>query len=303
MRYDIRYRTEYRYAGRVTDNMNAVRVQPANSATQTVTGVALAVDPPARIDQRRDYFGTVVHEFDVIQPHQALAVDVASHVQVTAPPPPPDPAWESLDHPGYRNTASEFLTPHEAARPHPLLDRLAQEARRDTPRATALALAELVPDTFEYRRGVTYVGSTVADLIAAGAGVCQDFVHLTLAVLRNMGIAGRYCSGYLFAGDGNGDGVESVEVETHAWLEVMLPTGPVSGVWVGIDPTNRGLVADRHVKIGHGRWYSDVPPIRGIFRGPPGGDLSARVTMTRITSDPVAPEALAPGPVGADAMP
>ncbi len=85
-----------------------------------------------------------------------------------------------------------------------------------------MAVSELIPDRFEYRQGATFVDSTVSDLLRTGAGVCQDFVHLGLCVLRHHGIAARYVSGYLFAG-GSDDGRESVEVDTHAWLEALLP--------------------------------------------------------------------------------
>jgi transglutaminase-like putative cysteine protease len=94
-------------------------------------------------------------------------------------------------------------------------------------------------------------------------------------------VAARYVSGYLFAAPPDG-GADSVEVETHAWLEVLLPGGEHGApAWVGLDPTNRSHADDRYVKIGHGRHYDDVPPIKGVYRG---GDatLSASVTMTRL---------------------
>jgi transglutaminase-like putative cysteine protease len=127
------------------------------------------------------------------------------------------------------------------------------------------------------------VGSTVEDLLAAGAGVCQDFVHLGLVLLRRHGIAARYVSGYLWAAPQDG-GTDSVEVETHAWVEALLPGGGDRGepVWVGADPTNRGLAGESHVKIGHGRMYADVPPIKGVFRGPASAALDASVEMTRL---------------------
>jgi transglutaminase-like putative cysteine protease len=277
MIFDIHYTTTYDYAAAVTDNTNAVRVRPAANGSQQTTRFELQVTPSARLFEHRDYFGTWVHEFDVVQPHERLSIAVATRVATTVLAPPPDPGWSALDG-AYAELAAEFLMAHEAAQPHPTLTELEHAARCDTPLATALRLSELIPDTFEYRRGVTYVGSTVADLLEAGAGVCQDFVHIALALLRRLGIAARYCSGYLFATDGDTD--ESIEVETHAWLEVLLPDGSDEGTWVGVDPTNRGVTGERHVKIGHGRWYSDVPPIKGIYRGPGGGTLTARVTMT-----------------------
>jgi transglutaminase-like putative cysteine protease len=144
-------------------------------------------------------------------------------------------------------------------------------------------LCELVPDRFEYRPGATYVGSSVRDLLDMGAGVCQDFVHLSLLLLRRRGIAARYVSGYLWAAP-EGEGTDSVEVDTHAWLEALLPgtDGRGEPVWVSADPTNRTLAGERHVKIGHGRFYADVPPVKGLYIGGAHSELTAAVTMSRL---------------------
>ena len=149
--------------------------------------------------------------------------------------------------------------------------------RGETPLATLRKLVEVIPDRFEYRAGVTYVGSTVKDLLDAGAGVCQDFAHLALLLLRRHGIGARYVSGYLWAPS---EDTASAEVETHAWIEALLPAA--SGLtWVAADPTNRTLGGESHVKIGHGRHYADVPPVKGVYRGGAGSKLSASVRMTR----------------------
>jgi transglutaminase-like putative cysteine protease len=148
-------------------------------------------------------------------------------------------------------------------------------------------VSELIPDRFEYDQQSTYVGSTVADLLEAGGGVCQDFVHLALMLLRGHGVAARYVSGYLWAAPPE-EGEDSLEVQTHAWLEALVPGAGSRGepVWVGADPTNRRLAGETHVKIGHGRRYADVPPIKGVYRGTAGAAFDARVTMTRL--DPAA---------------
>lgn len=140
-------------------------------------------------------------------------------------------------------------------------DQLASTARAGTPLQTLKLLCELIPDMFEYSPGATYVWSTVDDLFRVGGGVCQDFVHLALLVLRRNGIAARYVSGYLFSVPPDG-GTDSVEVATHAWLEALLPGSGRRNepVWVGADPTNFRLSGETHVKIGHGRFYADVPP-------------------------------------------
>jgi transglutaminase-like putative cysteine protease len=124
------------------------------------------------------------------------------------------------------------------------------------------------------------VDSRIVDLLEAGAGVCQDFVHMGLCLLRHQGIAARYVSGYLYVA--SSDKRESVEVDTHAWLEALLPIPGGDPVWVGADPTNRTLAGETHVKIGHGRHYADVPPIKGVYRGAARAKLDASVTMTRL---------------------
>ena len=96
-----------------------------------------------------------------------------------------------------------------------------------------LLVSELIPDRFEYRQGATYVDSTVADLLEAGAGVCQDFVHLGLCLLRHHGIAARYVSGLPVRGAAPTTAQESVEVDTHAWLEALLPALDGGGAGLG----------------------------------------------------------------------
>jgi transglutaminase-like putative cysteine protease len=283
MNFAIRYLTEYTYAGRVTDNLNALRVRPATTSTQRVDDFHVRVDPEARLQRHLDYYGTEVIEFGVAQPHDHLSIDVRARVVTAEPGEPPDEAWEALEAGSYEAAGGEFLLSDDAEPENGALDELFEASRATSPLATVRLLCELVPDRFEYRQGATYVGSTIQDLLDAGAGVCQDFVHLGLVLLRRHGIAARYVSGYLWAAPRDG-GSDSVEVDTHAWLEALLPGGGQRGepVWVGADPTNRRMAGETHVKIGHGRAYHDVPPIKGVYRGPGSAALDAAVTMTRL---------------------
>jgi len=282
MNFGIRYLTEYRYSAPVTDNLNVLRVRPATTSTQRCDEFHVRVDPEARLQRHVDYFGTEVIEFGVAKPHERLSVLVRARVVTAEAPDPPDAGWERLDTDGYAQAAGEFLLPAGSEPETGALDDLVAAVRAETPLATVQRMTELIPDRFDYRQGATYVGSTVADLLAAGAGVCQDFVHLGLILLRRNGIAARYVSGYLWAAPEEG-GDDSVEVETHAWLDALLPGGPRGEpVWRGADPTNRRLAGETHVKIGHGRMYADVPPIKGVFRGTASSELEARVTMTRV---------------------
>jgi len=286
MNFAIHYLTEYDYDAEVLDNLNALRVKPYTGARQRCDEFSVRLTPEVRLHRHADYFGTEVVEFEVSRPHRHLTIDVRARVSTQPYTQPPPSTWEALDDPAYREAGGEFLLQTDDATGDPVFAELvAQTGAGRSPMDTVLLVSRLIPDRFEYRRGATFVDSSIADLLQAGAGVCQDFVHLGLCLLRHHGIAARYVSGYLFA-DGSDDTRESVEVDTHAWLEALLPGGSAGSgadpIWVGIDPTNRALAGEAHVKIGHGRNYADVPPIKGVYRGQASAALNASVTMTRV---------------------
>jgi transglutaminase-like putative cysteine protease len=282
--FAIRYLTQYRYDGDVVDNLNALRVKPAANGRQRCDEFSVRIDPEVRLHRHADYFGTEVVEFEVSRPHDHLTIDVRARVGVQPAPDPPAAPLSALHEPAYREAGGEFLFQTDTAEQDALSDLLEATGAADSPLETLLLVSGLIPERFEYRKGATYVDSTVSHLLDVGAGVCQDFVHLGLALLRYHGIAARYVSGYLYAASADGR-QESIEVDTHAWLEALLPALDGSEpVWVGADPTNRGLTGDTHVKIGHGRHYPDVPPIKGVYRGMASSEHDARVTMTQLTA-------------------
>ncbi|HXW59189.1 MAG TPA: transglutaminase family protein, partial [Solirubrobacteraceae bacterium] len=283
MHFTIRYLTEYRYDTPVTDNLNALRVRPATTSSQRCDEFHTRIEPEARVSRHLDYFGTEVLEFGIPTSHEQLTIDVRARVTTSDPAEPPAGPWESLRSPAYLDAAGEFALAWQDRPAIAGLEQLEGELDSNNPLATLAGLCKMIPDHFEYRPGVTYVGSSVSDLLEAGAGVCQDFVHLSLVLLRRRGIAARYVSGYLWAAPEDG-GKDSLEVDTHAWLEALLPgtNGRGEPVWVSADPTNRRLAGETHVKIGHGRFYADVPPVKGLYRGDATSELSAAVTMSRL---------------------
>ncbi len=291
MEFSICYFTRYEYVADVVENINALRVKPIVNSRQRVDSFSVRLTPEVRQHHHEDYFGTEVVEFEVVRPHRELVIDVRARVHTESPPTPTGTTWEALRHQIYRETGSEFLVQTDDAPGHPLLAELAAAVGAvETPLAAVLLVSELIPSRFEYRRGATYVDSPIEHLLDGVAGVCQDFVHLGLNLLRTHGIAARYVSGYLFTTGGepadgaDGAGSESVEVDTHAWIEALLPGESETDepFWVAIDPTNRGLTGQCHIKIGHGRHYADVPPIKGVYRGTAAATLEASVTMTRL---------------------
>ena len=287
MHFSIRYLSRYRYDNDVVDNINALRIRPATGSHQRVDDFTVRLTPEVRQHRHEDYYGTDVIEFEVTRPHRELVIDAHAHVTTEPQPPPPNADWSELEAPPYREAGAEFLMQTDEAAGHPLLEELQAEiAATNSPLDAVLRVSEVIPNRLEYRKGATYVDSTLADVLDGRAGVCQDFVHLGLNLLRTQRIAARYVSGYLYTrteGDGGqaGDGIASVEVDTHAWIEALLPSGEADPRWVSVDPTNRGLTGECHVKIGHGRHYADVPPIKGVYRGSATSTLEASVTMTR----------------------
>jgi transglutaminase-like putative cysteine protease len=283
MHFAIRYLSEYRYAGPVTDNLNSLRVRPAATLWQHCDDFQTRISPETKISRHVDYFGTDVQEFAVVTPHEDLTIDVRARAITRRPPPPPEGPWEGLRSRAYIDAAGEFGLPWKDQPPVAGLDGLQRAVLAETPLQTLRAVCNEIPQRFEYRPGATYVGSEVADLLETGAGVCQDFAHLALVLLRRYGIAARYVSGYLWAASDEGE-ARSMEVETHGWLEALLPSADPGGepAWVSADPTNSVLADENHVKIGHGRFYWDVPPVRGIYRGTAESELRASVTMSRV---------------------
>jgi len=283
MHFAIRFLTEYRYDTPVTDNLNALRVRPATTSTQRCDEFHTRIEPEARVSRHLDYFGTEVIEFGIPTAHEQLTIDMRARVVTSLAPDPPEGSWESLQSAAYIDAAGEFALPWQDQPEIAGLESLHEALEAESPLETLELLCELIPDRFEYRPGATYVGSTIEDLLDLGAGVCQDFVHLSLVLLRRRGIAARYVSGYLWAAPED-HGTDSVEVDTHAWLEALLPgtDGHGEPVWVSADPTNRRLVDETHVKIGHGRFYSDVPPVKGLYMGGASSELNAAVTMSRL---------------------
>lgn len=281
MRLEIRYLNRFDYAEPVTESHNLLRACPADTPTQEVLAYRVTVEPEVRIDSYTDYWGTRVDEFGINAPHDSLMVNAESVVVTTAP------AGPSADGPAdaYRAVQAsfpEYLRPSPHATWDPgIADVAATTIAGSTTMLEAVqAITDTVSDSLDYTPGVTFVGMDIGDVLAQGKGVCQDFAHLSLAMYRAVGIPARYVSGYLYA-SGQTSAVApeeaEVEIQTHAWVEVFVP----GHGWWGLDPTNRQPAGELHVKIGHGRDYQDVMPLRGVYHGAADHDLEVRVRITR----------------------
>jgi transglutaminase-like putative cysteine protease len=217
-----------------------------------------------------------VHAFDVQRPHTELDVVgssiVESHLQTGSVA----TSWSEIDD-ATRDSFYEFLAPTRATTADISLEQLAAELRRTAcvPVDAVRAALECVRERVSYERGVTTVSTSAAEAWRRGIGVCQDFTHVTLALLRAMGIPARYVSGYVHPEPDAPIG-ETMVGESHAWVEAWL------GDWTPFDPTLGVAVGERHVIVARARDYADVAPMRGIYTGAAVAGQDVEVEVTRL---------------------
>lgn len=277
-RLRIEHVTGFSYPREANASYNEARMLPKSGNNQSVLSANLSVEPSTSINYFQDYFGTHVASFEVLQPHATLSITAESLVEVRVRPiDPTGVTWERLAKEAERSLATaEMMVDTDRTRPHPEIVELAHSlaARSNGPEETARSITQAVCDRIDYTPGFTEVHSTASEAWEAGKGVCQDFAHITVGALREVGIPARYVSGYLLPRKDAEIG-EPVAGESHAWVEWF------TGRWQGYDPTNGAEVSDSHVFVGYGRNYADVPPLRGIYDGPEGSNLHVKVTITQ----------------------
>jgi transglutaminase-like putative cysteine protease len=277
-RLRIRHVTGFQYEGEAKASYNEARMLPASTESQYVLSSNLRIDPLAGAHEYLDYWGTRVSSFEVLQPHTQLSLTSTSLIEVRpAAHPLSDLDWEGLaTAAASRGEFVEQLVQTPLTAPPDEVVALAGAAvlAAGSPRAAALSICEQIGDAVQYLRGVTNVKSTAADAWAARAGVCQDIAHITIGALRSAGIPARYVSGYLHPKP-DAELRETIVGESHAWVEYFC------GTWNGYDPTNLIDIGERHVVVGHGRDYNDVPPLRGVYGGSKTSKLFVTVEITR----------------------
>lgn len=277
-RISVRHCTGYKYATAARSSYNEARMTPISSDGQHTLESRLEVTPRARPLRYVDYWGTVVDAFDVHVPHTELVVTATSVVETTsAPAVPATPIdWTTVELPRVRDRFVELLAPSRFVIAEPDLTAIGQDiARSHPPLAAGRLAASWTREQISYERGLTGVHTTSAQAREAGKGVCQDYAHITLALLRAIGLPARYVSGYLFAKKDAEVGV-TTRGESHAWVEFW------AGEWTAVDPTTLITVAERHVVVARGRDYADVRPLSGVYNGPPAESLGVTVELTRL---------------------
>ena len=278
MEFTILHQTTYRYPEKIHESYSIVHLRPSSDATQYCTKFELNVAPRARVFSYLDRFGNEVQHFAVLPDHDVLSIVARSTVITVRPPDPPVPSPVTR-----AELAADPALPWLFDETHESQYILfGPELRAFSAKIGAPGDRDLVEwylwagstikREFTYNTQATSVHTTVDEAIAMRAGVCQDFAHVLVALCRYNGIPARYVSGYLFSGQ---EGAVLGADASHAWCEAYL--GPHG--WVGYDPTNDTLLDDRFAKIGVGRDYRDVSPIRGVYKGASQSMMSVNVAM------------------------
>ena len=276
MEYTIAHQTTYYYAESVNESYTVLHLQPRSDQHQFCTRYTIEVSPYARVNSYADRFGNDVQHFAILPPHESLSITTRSNVVTMLdhePPLPADATRTQLDADHKLERLYDFL--HESAYVKFSDEVEAFRKEFDLPGERlgdwCVHVMRHINASFTYDTDATTVRTTVREALEGRAGVCQDYVHVMIAVLRCAGIPARYVSGYIFRGESRVLGAEA----SHAWCEAYLP--PYG--WVGFDPTNDLLINDHFVKVAIGRDYRDVSPVRGVYRGSKQSEMSVNVAM------------------------
>ncbi|MBL8230229.1 MAG: transglutaminase family protein [Bryobacterales bacterium] len=280
MLYRASHITRYYYADAVATCHNEVRLRPRSAPYQKVQSFRLAVSPAADSSaDRKDYFGNEVRYFCVLEAHAQLAITATSVVEVAKrelPEPLSTAPWESVRSHVREVTDVEALRAFEFTSESPFVPvgqdlgeyaRVSFAAERPVLEAAA-DLSSRIHREFKYLPSSTTIDTTVAEVFRSRQGVCQDFAHVMIAMLRSLGLPARYVSGYLRSG-AQYTGAEA----SHAWVSLFVPG---SG-WIDLDPTNNVLPRDGHITLAWGRDYGDVTPVKGVTLG--GGEHCVSVEV------------------------
>ncbi len=276
LRLQIRHHTGFHYEGHAKSSYNEARMTPQTSPTQAVEQTRLAVRPVVPTYSYLDYFGTLVTAFDIGEIHDDLEVESTSTV-LTRPAVVGIPMrWRDLDDESFIDRMGEYLTlTRRTEIPEAALAGVDQWRTAADLHETVAAVGEFVRGRVQYVTGSTNVSTTATEAWDRGQGVCQDMTHLTLGILRSLGIPARYVSGYFYPKK-TVEMEETIRAQSHAWVEYF------SGEWTGIDPTNGIGHTARHIVVGRGRDYGDVSPLKGIYQGPKSTGTGAVVEITRL---------------------
>ncbi|HKO76316.1 MAG TPA: transglutaminase family protein [Flavobacterium sp.] len=274
--FKIVHITKYQYNWPIKESINEVRLFPNHFDNQDVLDYQLLITHDPKVEYYQDYYGNRVANFNNLEAHEEMIIESRMTVRVN----------HSLKIPKIDNTTvddllkqkSENITLLRLSYPESIQKQNEIEAilaTIDVINKPVITIAQLcnqyIFDNFIYTKGITNIETTIDEILELKKGVCQDFAHVLLQLLRTVGIPSRYVSGYICP---NESGLRG-EGATHAWVEIYTPTQG----WLGLDPTNNIWTMDNHVKLAVGRNFYDCTPIKGTFKGLARQTLSVCVSI------------------------
>ncbi len=275
--YRVRHRTTYSYESKMTDGYSVAALSPRPTPWQQVISSTIDVEPePSEADHYLDVFGNKISQFGLHEPHTRMSVEAVSVVAVTERTRVSDPTpWETvvqtldamtgdlaIDVCFFRGASTFVDVVQWNAQLRALADEVFVPGR---PIVDAVGrLCTSIFEEFLFDPHSTDVSTPIDAVLAGRRGVCQDFAHVAIGVLRSIGLAARYVSGYLETEPPPGRERLIGADASHAWCSFWTPNEG----WVDFDPTNGHLPVNRHITVAWGRDYADVVPVRGVMIGP-----------------------------------
>lgn len=286
MNYRVTHTTEYDYSGQVGLCWNKALLLPRETESQKCQMCDLQIEPhPSDLRERKDFFGNRVSHFAIQEPHGKLKVSAVSDVIINAVPEKLALAnrntWEAIRDSLNNDRNRDILDALPCRFESRLIQnspQLADYARssfsQERPLLDAVSdLMQRIFNDFKYDPGVTTIATPLSEVLENRHGVCQDFAHLGIGCLREMGLAARYVSGYIETVPPPGKEKLVGTDASHAWFSVFAGDAG----WVDFDPTNNQIPAEQHVTVAWGRDFADVSPLRGVALG--GGKHKMKVSV------------------------
>jgi transglutaminase-like putative cysteine protease len=289
MLFRVTHTTDYRYGEPVAEAYLELRLTPLSREGQTVQDHRLTIEPASRTSGYRDYFGNEVAFLSLPYRHSRLTIRSEALVKTESEPLPENSLELTTQEARQILTGSlplvfDYLQPTEMVK---IGREAVQWAKRYLAGRVVLRkglenLNRAIHGNFQYRKGATNFSTDVSTIWRDRIGVCQDFAHIMLSVLRTAGLPSRYVCGYIETAPPRGDNGEGKRligsVATHAWVEVLLP----GQHWVALDPTNNRWCGEQHIAVSFGRDASEAAPIRGTFKGSGDQVMKVQVKVIRV---------------------
>jgi len=274
--FKIVHITKYQYSWPIKESINEIRMFPHNFDNQDVLQHQLSISNNPNVEISHDYYGNRVGNFNTLETHSEMIIESRMLVRVNHLLQIPEietTTVQDLEQEKEKSIFLKRLCYPETISKQNQIDLILKKI--NSPSKSIIAIAqecnEYIFKNFTYTKGITNIETTLDEILEIRKGVCQDFAHLLLQLLRTVGIPSRYVSGYVCP---NETGLRG-EGATHAWVEIYSPTQG----WLGLDPTNNIWTMDNYVKLSVGRNFYDCTLVKGTFKGFAKQSLSVTVSI------------------------